>query len=240
MAHIILAGATGSAGAAILSHCLSNSSIARVSILSRRDVKLAENQPKAHVIIHDNFEQYPESLLEQLQGAEGCVWAQGISSRGISEADYTKITFDYPITAAKAFATLGPKFNFVHLSGEGVDADSAKGMMYSRVKGKTEKALVEVMKELEGLRIYNARPGVINVEGKYLAQRNVNVLDRFATGVGNLLEVVYKGMVIPAPGLAKVLVDLAIGDGEPLPQGVGIEGDGRLVRNTGLRRLAGL
>ncbi|KAF2207233.1 hypothetical protein CERZMDRAFT_88619 [Cercospora zeae-maydis SCOH1-5] len=227
MAHIILTGATGSAGAAILSHCLSNASIARVSILSRRDVKLAENQPKAHVFLHHDFEQYPDSLLEQLKGAEGCVWAQGISSRGISEADYTKITYDYPIAAAKAFATLRPKFNFVHLSGEGVDAESEKGMMYSRIKGRTEKNLVEMMKELESLKVYNVRPGVINVQGQYLAQKGVTMWDRFATGVGNLFEVVYKGMVVPAPSLARVMVNLATGDGEPLPKGVGVEGDGR-------------
>ncbi|GIZ42923.1 hypothetical protein CKM354_000617000 [Cercospora kikuchii] len=240
MAHIILTGATGSAGAAILSYCLSNASIARVSILSRRDVKLAENQPKAHVILHKDFEQYPETLLEQLKGASGCIWAQGISSRGINEADYAKITFDYPVAAAKAFSTLGPKFNFVYLSGEGVNAESDSGMLYSRIKGKTEKTLLEMMKEHPSLSVYNARPGAINTQGQYLAQRNVKAWDRFATGVGNLFEVVYKGMVVPAPSFAKVMVDLATGDGEPLAPGVGVEGDGRLIRNHGLRRLAGL
>ncbi|CAK1356748.1 hypothetical protein CB0940_12036 [Cercospora beticola] len=240
MAHIILTGATGSAGAAILSHCLSDASIARVSILSRRDVKLAENQPKAHVILHKDYHQYPSSVLKQLKGASGCIWAQGISSRGINEADYIEITLQYPLAAAEAFSTLGPKFNFVYISGEGVNAEGPSKMMYSRVKGMAESLLLESMKACPRLRVYNVRPGAINTQGQYLAQRDVKLWDRFATGVSNLFEVVYKGMVVPAPSLAKVLVDLAIGDGEPLAPGVGIEGDGRMIRNNGLRRLAGL
>jgi uncharacterized protein YbjT (DUF2867 family) len=113
MAHIILSGATGTAGAAVLDCALKSPAISRVSVLSRRPVKLAENQPKANVIIHKDFESYPKEVLDQLQGATGCVWAQGISSRGMQEREYEKITLDYPVAAAKAFAGLGPKMNFV-------------------------------------------------------------------------------------------------------------------------------
>lgn len=113
MAHVILTGATGTAGAAVLDRALRSPAISRVSILSRRPVKRAEGQPKANVIIHKDYESYPQELLDQLQGATGCVWAQGISSRGMKERDYEKITVDYPVAAAKAFAGLGPKMNFV-------------------------------------------------------------------------------------------------------------------------------
>lgn len=239
MAHIILTGATGTAGAAVLSYCLASPSIARVSILSRRPVKLAENQPKAVVILHKDFEQYPASVLEQLEGATGCVWAQGISSRGMTETDYTKITVDYPVAAAKAFAGLGQKVNFVYVSGEGANMEGS-GMMFGRIKGQAEKKLLELGVERPSLNVYNARPAAINPQGQYLAERSPSLQDRLSTGLGGIFEKVWSSFVIPTPSLAKVLVDLATGDGEPVPAGAGIEADGRLLRNTAIRRLAGL
>lgn len=59
----------------------------------------------------------------------------------MSEKDYTKITVDYPLAAAKAFAGLGEaeggeKFVFVYLSGHGTDQVEGKAsQMFGRVKG---------------------------------------------------------------------------------------------------------
>lgn len=84
--HLILTGATGLVGSSILQTMLTHPSITKLSILSRSPVPLAEshaNHEKAHVIIHKDFKEYPESVLEQLRGAEGCVWALGTSSAGV-------------------------------------------------------------------------------------------------------------------------------------------------------------
>jgi uncharacterized protein YbjT (DUF2867 family) len=136
MAHIILTGATGTSGSAVLLHALASPAVQHITILSRRPVALVDSQPKTKVIIHEDYEQYPPELLSQLSGATACIWAQGISSRGMQEKDYSKITIDYPLAAAKAFSGLGEKMNFIHVSGEGADM-SGKGMfMYGRVKGK--------------------------------------------------------------------------------------------------------
>lgn len=238
MAHIILTGATGTAGSAILSHALNSPAIARVSVLSRRPVKLAENESKANVIIHKNFEIYPQDVLEQLKGATGCVWAQGISSRGMSEADYTKITVDYPVAAAKAFSTLGDKMNFVYMSGEGANSEEKSSMMFGRVKGRAENAILALSRDHPSLHVYNIRPAGINPQGNYIAERKPTTKDRLSTLLGGLFERVWKSFVIPTNMLAKVCVDLAVGDGKPVPPGEGVESDGRLLRNTALRRLA--
>ena len=240
MAHIILTGATGSAGAAVLTYVLKSPSIARVSVLSRRPVKLAENESKANVIIHKDFGNYPQDVLDQLKGASGCVWAQGISSRGMSEEDYTKITLDYPVAAAKAFSTLGDRMNFVYMSGEGASSEEKSSMMFGRVKGRAENAILALSKELPSLYVYNIRPATINPQGNYLAERKPTLQDRLSTYLGGIFEVVWKSFVIPTNKLAKVCVDLAVSDGKPIPPGVGVESDGRLLRNTALRRLAGM
>ena len=239
MAHIIITGATGSAGAAVLTHALESPIISRVSVLSRRPVKLAEGQAKADVIIHSDFETYPEEVLSRLQGATGCVWAQGISSRGMNEDEYIKITVDYPLAAARAFSTLGPKMNFVYVSGEGADMEKQQGgMMYARVKGAAERKLLELQAELEPLHVYNIRPGVINPAGKYLAERKPSLLDKSSTFIGNILGWVYPSGVITTNDFAKACVRLATGDGEPIPAGAGVMANGRLLRNHALRRLS--
>lgn len=187
----ILTGATGTAGAAVLNHALNSPAISTISILSRRPVKLAENQPKAQVIIHKDYENYPSEVLEQLKGATGCIWAQGISSRGMKEDDYAKITVDYPMAAAKAFSGLNERMNFVYVSGEGANMDESKaGQMFGRIKGRAEKQLLELGKEQAALNVYNIRPAIINPQGNYLQERAPTLQDRLATGLGAICGVV--------------------------------------------------
>jgi uncharacterized protein YbjT (DUF2867 family) len=137
MAHIILTGATGTTGSAVLIHALSSPTIRKITILSRRPVDLAASQPKAQVIIHKDYDHYPPELLADLRGATACIWAQGISSRGLQEDEYAKITVYYPLAAARAFAGLGERMNFVYVSGEGADVAEKVPFMYGRVKGES-------------------------------------------------------------------------------------------------------
>lgn len=238
MAHIILTGATGTAGAGILAYALQTPSIARISILSRRPVRLAENQPKANVIIHKDYTTYPPEVLSQLRGATACIWAQGISSRGMTEEEYTKITHDYPVAAARAFAGLGESFTFVYMSGEGAEMDKNGGMMFERIKGKAERSLLNLQEELPSLNVYNIRPAGINPEGNYLAERPASWIDKGIGLTGNVLEKVYKPLVISTENLGKACVKLATSGGGPWPAAKGVEENGRLIRNVALRRIA--
>ena len=177
--------------------------------------------------------------MEQLAGATGCIWAQGISSRGMKEDDYEKITVGYPLAAAKAFAGLGNKMNFVYMSGEGANMDEQKaGTMFGRIKGRAEKQLLEVAAAEHSLNVYNIRPAVINPEGKHLQERTPSLQDKSSVGIGWILEKVWKSFVVSTDRLAQACLDLALGDGKPISAGVGVEADGRLLRNTALRALS--
>jgi uncharacterized protein YbjT (DUF2867 family) len=81
MTHLILTGATGLVGSAALAHVLSLpvGVVSKLSILSRRPVPMAEGKPNVDVIIQKDFNTYDSELLAKLKGAEGCIWAQGIS-----------------------------------------------------------------------------------------------------------------------------------------------------------------
>lgn len=83
--HLILTGATGLVGASVLHNMLAQESISRISILSRRPVKMAEGHVKAKVIIHTDFKVYDKALLDELKDAQGCVWALGVSQNDVSK-----------------------------------------------------------------------------------------------------------------------------------------------------------
>ncbi len=85
--HLILTGATGLVGSGALDVMLKMKDITKISILSRRPVKMAEDakDPRVNVILHKDFENYDSQVLSQLRGAKGCVWALGISQTQVGK-----------------------------------------------------------------------------------------------------------------------------------------------------------
>lgn len=85
--HLILTGATGLVGSATLDAMLKMKDITKISVLSRRPVPLAAhgNDPRVQVLLHQDFGSYPPELLSQLNGANGAVWALGISQNQVSK-----------------------------------------------------------------------------------------------------------------------------------------------------------
>lgn len=101
-----------------------SSRISHISIIGRKNSPLAEGKSNVTFYKHDDFLQYPVELLEQLKAINpppsAVVWALGISQTQVSKEQYVVITEQYPLAAAKAFAGLSDKFNFIYVSGEGV------------------------------------------------------------------------------------------------------------------------
>ena len=248
--HLILTGATGIVGSSVLAHVLSlpAGQVTRLSILSRKPVAMAEaaNKPNVKVIQHSDFSSYPPELLQELKGADGVVWALGISQTEVNKEDYIKITKDYALEAAKAFSGLSNNFKFVYVSGEG--ATLKPGMftpLFGQVKGETEAALLEMGKETSGLKVFSVRPAAVDPYG-HSELRKVSDARRTAMmyKVGDRVllpafRACWPNLVSPTKDLGRVLTDLAMGDGEPL-KGKGIKGEGRNVTNAGFRRLAGI
>ncbi|KAF8585078.1 hypothetical protein K439DRAFT_1563436 [Ramaria rubella] len=209
--HLILTGATGTCGAPVLKHCLAEPSITRLTILARRPVALADGHAKATVLIHEDFAQYPQTVLDQVKGAEGCIWALGI-------------TYDYTMAAATAFSTLSSPFKFIFVSGEGADpTEKSSSSLYAKIKGRAENDLYALSKRTPSLRVFAARSS---------RSRRRASQTRTSTRVFSY--------IIGTQPLARALSSLAMGNGEPIPAEDGIEAEGRTLRNWALRKLAGL
>ncbi|ETN38908.1 uncharacterized protein HMPREF1541_06950 [Cyphellophora europaea CBS 101466] len=264
MVHLILTGATGLVGSAVLHHIqtlpAATNPITKLTILSRSPVpdanKPSTNNTKINVIHHTDYLTYPPDLTSQLSDAKAVIWAQGISQTEVSsDAEYTKITKEFPVAAAKAFAsasaTTTKPFNFVYVSGEG--ATQTPGLftaLFGRVKGEAELALLALPKQREygdgKLSVYCPRPGGIihpdkAVMDAILAKRTLS-MRVFIRAALPLYSTFAKEMLIQTPELGKVLVDMALREGgEPFEEGAkGIESGGRVVRNVAIRRMAGL
>ncbi|EWC47749.1 hypothetical protein DRE_02949 [Drechslerella stenobrocha 248] len=243
MAHIIITGATGLAGSVILQQALASPSIAKISILSRRPVPRADGHPKANVIIHKDFTSYPPELLSQLSDATACIWAQGISSIGMKEDEYTTITVTYPLAAAKAFTTLpgspNKPFNFVHVSGRGADQEGKSRAMFGRVKGVAEKTLVEIAASRKGrFTAYNLRPGGIDAGKEWLAERKPNWMERSFMAMAPVLRPLGGDWLTPVGQLAQASIKLALGGGGKMT-GEGVHADGYTLETPALRTIAG-
>ncbi|TFK53438.1 hypothetical protein OE88DRAFT_1655575 [Heliocybe sulcata] len=245
MVHVILTGATGNVGAPLLRYCLGSPKVTELSILSRRQFPLPEGEgldpKKANIIVHGDYASYPEELKEKLKGAEACIWAQGISQTEVSKEDYVRITYDYPMAAAKSFASLSNsgKFNFVYVSGEGADPNEKAWTLFGKIKGRAEKHLLALPSDpaYSALRIFNVRPGLVtppNTDRPRGAAKKVLIDWVF----GPVFKTLAPGSVSPTSELSKVLVDLATGDGSALKEGPGIEAEGRCVRSSAIRKLA--
>ena len=76
---------------------------------------------------------------------------------GMTEKDYSRITYDLTVGFAKLVAALNPDLTFCYVSGAGTDSTEQGKTMWARVKGRTENALVE----LPFKSVYLFRPGFI-------------------------------------------------------------------------------
>ncbi|PYI06940.1 nucleoside-diphosphate-sugar epimerase [Aspergillus sclerotiicarbonarius CBS 121057] len=247
---LILTGATGLVGSSALNHILSlpQGQVSRLYVLSRRPVPMADNHPNVTVINHQDFTQYSPELLATLKGVTGCIWALGVSQTEVTKEDYVKITVDYPLAAAKAFASLSDSFNFVYVSGEG--ATQSPGLLtpfFGRVKGECEQSLIQLSEQYPSLKPYSLRPAMVDpisdpqVLQPFLQRPDQNTLTkRILRGVlGPAIRGGYPPGVSPTQDLGRFLTDLASGDGKPL-HGEGVTGEGWIISNKAFRREVGL
>jgi uncharacterized protein YbjT (DUF2867 family) len=151
---VILFGASGMVGQGVLRECLRDPRVTTVLAVGRSST--AETHAKLRQIVHPDFTDF-SSLEAELGGADACFFCLGVSSAGMSEADYRRVTFDFTLAAARTLAKASPGLTFIYVSGTGTDSSARGRSMWARVKGETENALFA----LPFKRAYMFRPGFI-------------------------------------------------------------------------------
>ena len=138
---VILFGATGMVGQGVLRECLLAPDVERVLAVGRRPT--GQNHPRlAELIAPDLFDLEPHAAA--LTGLDACFFCLGVSSAGMAEAAYSRLTHDLTLAAAALLAARNPAMTFVYVSGAGTDATERGSSMWARVKGETENALLRL------------------------------------------------------------------------------------------------
>ena len=151
---VLLFGATGMVGQGVLRECLRAQDVESVQTVGRSPT--GQLDPRLTEIVHRDMMDY-RTIEASLQGFDACFFCLGVSSFGMKEADYTRLTYDLTFAAAGTLARLNPQMTFIYVSGSGTDSSEKGRSMWARVKGKTENAL----KSLPFRAVYLFRPGVI-------------------------------------------------------------------------------
>nr|UXE44469.1 hypothetical protein Hi04_10k_c2441B_00017 [uncultured bacterium] len=167
---VIVTGATGMVGEGVLLECLANPAVEKVLAVGRKSC--GHTHPKLEECRVADFRELG-AVEKQLAGYDGCFYCAGVSSVGMSEADYTVATYDTPVAFATALARLNPDMVMVHVSGARTDGTEQGKVMWARVKGKAENALMKL-----GFRAaYNFRPALMKpVRGQKNLKRAYRVM----------------------------------------------------------------
>ena len=114
------------------------------------------DHPELRELVHKDFFDF-SGVENQLTGLDACFFCLGVSSAGMSEEKYRRITYDLTMAAAQTLARLNPSMTFIYISGAGTDSTERGRTMWARVKGQTENALLSMPFRAA----YMFRPGVI-------------------------------------------------------------------------------
>jgi uncharacterized protein YbjT (DUF2867 family) len=151
---VILFGASGMVGQGVLRECLIDSEV--TTILSVVRTSTGQQHAKLREIVHKDFFDF-SSIESELSGFDACFFCLGVSSAGMSEENYRRVTYDIALAAAQTLVKLNSHMTFVYVSGAGTDSSERGRVMWARVKGQTENALLR----LPFKAAYVFRPGVI-------------------------------------------------------------------------------
>lgn len=218
---ILIFGATGMVGQGVLRECLTAADVTQITVVGRAPLK--QSHPKLHQIVQSDLTAL-DVVATELQGFDACFFCLGVSSSGMSEEMYRKLTYELTLNVASLLAKLNSAMTFIYVSGAGTDSSEAGRSMWARVKGKTENAL----QKLPFRSVYLFRPSVIQplhgIQSKTPAYR---LFYRIVNPLLSLIRRMRPGLIVTTDDIGQAMLNAARQRG------------GRIVvEGTGIVRLA--
>jgi len=170
---VLLFGATGMIGQGVLRECLAASDVTAITAVLRAPT--GQQDPRLRELIHrDFFDLAP--IAHELADHDACFFCLGVSAASLSERDYRRITHDLTLAAANTLVAANPAMTFIYVSGSGADSSEKGRVMWARIKGETENAILR----LPFRAAYIFRPGFIQPRHGIVSRtRMYNVLYAF-------------------------------------------------------------
>ena len=170
-------------GQGVLRECLLDPDVERVLSIVRAPT--GQGDPKLRELVHKDLFDF-SGIESELAGYDACFFCLGVSSVGMKEVDYRRITYDITMAAARVLARLNPAMTFIYVSGLGTDSSERGRTMWARVKGKTENDLLR----LPFKAAYMFRPGgIVPLHG---VRSKTRIYQTFLTIFGPLMPLLYR------------------------------------------------
>lgn len=205
----IVTGASGMVGEGVVHECLQHPAVASVLVIGRKPCGIRHARLKE--LILPNLSDL-SSIEDQLSGYNACFFCLGVSSVGMKEVDYRRITYDLTMQVAVTLSRIDPGMTFCYVSGAGTDSTEKGRLMWARVKGKTENDLFK----LPFRRVFAFRPGFIRAtEGlqhthkfyKYISWMYPIGRRFFPNGFSTLREVGLAMIQVALSGYSKNIIE---------------------------------
>lgn len=200
---VLLFGATGMLGQGTLRECLLDPGVARVVTVGRRAT--GQRHPKLREIVVPDVSDL-SSVSAELAGFDACFFTLGVSAAGMTEERYSALTYDLTLSVARTLLPLNPAMTFIYVSGMGTDSTGRGRVMWARVKGRTENALLAM-----GFRAaWMFRPGaVIPMHGITSSTRWYRALYAVAKPLFLLAKVLFPRSVVTTEQFGRAMLAVA-------------------------------
>ena len=200
--NVIIFGATGMVGQGVLRESLLHPQVQLVATIGRSAT--GQQNPKLREIVHKDLWSYA-TIESNLNDLDACFFCLGIGSAGMTEKDYAHVTYGITIAAAETLSRLNPKMVFIYVSGTGTDNSEKGRMMWARVKGKTENALLR----MPFAAAYMFRPGFIEpAHGEISRTKLYRTLFVIAKPLLPLLRATFPNQILTTHQIARAMLNL--------------------------------
>ena len=141
-------------GQGVLRECLLDPDVQ--SVLSIVRARTGQQHAKLRELVHSDFYNF-STVVSELSGLDACFFCLGVSSTGLDEEHYRRVTYELTLGAAQLLVALNPNMTFIYVSGTGADSSEKGRIMWARVRGQTENALFR----LPFKAVCMFRPGIV-------------------------------------------------------------------------------
>lgn len=183
-------------GEGVLLECLNHPRVDKILSVSRKPTGRINRKLREYIV--SDFMDLQKND-ETLKGYDACFYCAGVSSVGMDEDTYRRITYNMTIHFAEVLLNQNPNMTFIYLSGAGTDSSEKGRLMWTRVKGKTENDLAKMPFQA----VYNFRPAFMKPTP---GQKNVLSYYKYVGWLYPLLNVIYPNGVstLKQVGLAMI------------------------------------
>jgi uncharacterized protein YbjT (DUF2867 family) len=201
--NVLIFGSTGMVGQGVLRECLLDPNVQAVQAIGRTPTGV--QHPKLRDVVHSDLFHY-EAIEASLAGLDACFFCLGVTSDGKAEADYERVTYGLTLAAAETLCRLNPRMTFIYVSGAGTDSSERGRIMWARVKGKTENALLR----LPFAAAYMFRPGIIEPLDGIKSKTNVyQIFYTLGKPLFPVIRLIFPNQIVTTRQIGRAMLNVA-------------------------------